>query len=385
MSERPAVTTNFFNRGVNTRLLRLVFAASVLIACLGMATSAFGAETIQDLVTIGGAPDNQLVGYGLVVGLPGTGDQTTQVPYTEQSIRNMMRRMGVQLSPTSFMQPDDVAAVMVTAQVPPFVHAGQHVNVIVSAMGNAKSLSGGVLLPTPLRGANGAVYAQAQGALLVSGFQVSAAGSSSRTNIPTVGHIPGGAIMARTIEASFEQGGHTRLYLNQPNFTSAANIARVINHRFGLGAARAVSPGLVVVPDGERDVQFMSDVLSLPVTPGKQAPQVVIDAQSGTIVMGAGVELGPAVVSHGNLTIRVQAQNSVSQPAPFSSGQTVGVTNAQVAVAQGKAHVVNLPHATTLGAVARALNVIGATPADLIAIVQALKQAGSLQAHIKVM
>lgn len=365
------------------QILAVLVAGALLCAA---SLSAASTDTIQDLVSVAGAPDNQLVGYGLVVGLPGTGDQTTQVPYTQQSIINMLRHMGIKLQGNTFMQPNDVAAVMVTAQVAPYVHAGQHIDVTVSAMGNAKSLNGGVLLPTPLKGANDTVYAQAQGAVLVSGYEVSAAGSSSRTNTPTVGQIPGGGIMARTIQARFAQHGKTRLLLNQPNFTTAANIAHTIQSHFGPMAAHAVSPGLVEVSDsGRNSVTFLSELMNLSVTPGKQPPQVVIDAQSGTIVMGAGVELGPAVVSHGNLTVQVQAQNAVSQPAPFSGGRTVGVTNALVAAGQGKAHVVNLPHATTLGAVARALNAIGATPADLIAIVQALKQAGSLKAHVKVM
>lgn len=344
------------------------------------------AESIGDLVSIAGAPDNQLVGYGLVVGLPETGDQTTQIPYTKQSILNMLRQMGIRLQGNSFMQPDDVAAVMVTAQVPAFIHAGQHVDVTVSALGNASSLNGGVLLPTPLEGADGAVYAQAQGAVLVSGFQVSAAGSSSRTNIPTVGQVPGGAIMGRTISAHFVDNGKVRLLLDQPSFATASNIAHAIQAHFGASTAQAESPGMVVVHGfGRSPVRFVSEVLALSVKPGKQSPKVVIDAQSGTIVMGAGVELGPAVVSHGTLTVQIQAQNAVSQPAPFSRGRTTGVTNAQVSARQGRAHVVNLPHATSLGAVARALNAIGATPADLIAIVQALKQAGALKAQLKVL
>lgn len=344
------------------------------------------ADTIRDLVSIAGAPDNQLVGYGLVVGLPGTGDQTTQIPYTKQSILNMLRQMGIRLQGSSFMQPSDVAAVMVTAQVPPFIHAGQHVDVTVSALGNASSLNGGVLLPTPLEGADGAVYAQADGAVLVSGFQASAAGTSSRTNIPTVGQVPGGAIMGRTIEARFIDNDEMRLLLDQPNFTTAANIAHAIRARFGPRVARATSPGMVVVyPSGDDPVAFVSELMNLNVEPGRPSPEVVIDAQSGTIVMGAGVELGPAVVSHGTLTVQIQAQNAISQPAPFSRGQTAGVTNAQVSARQSQSHVVNLPHATSLGAVARALNAIGATPADLIAIVQALKHAGALKAHLKVM
>lgn len=359
---------------------------SALFLLAGLTLGAARADTIRDLVSLSGAPSNQLVGYGLVVGLPGTGDQTTEVPYTKQSILNMLRQMGIRLQGRSFMQPKDVAAVMITAQVPPYKHSGQHINVTVSAMGNAKSLNGGVLLPTPLKGGNGTVYAQAQGPVLVSGYQAQAAGSSSRTNTPTVGQIPNGAILSQTIKTNTKQGGKTKLLLNNPNFTTSANIAKTIQDHFGPKAAKAVSPGMVVIPHSKNlSVATMARVMNLQVTPGSQPPQVVINAQSGTIVMGAGVQLGPAVVSHGNLTVRVQANNGVSQPAPFSSGRTVGVRNARVSAGQGKAHVLTLPHATSLGAVARALNAIGATPSDLIAIVQALKQAGALKAHVKVM
>lgn len=363
-------------------LLAVLITAS-LLALLPLQAQA---ERLQDLVTVAGAPDNQLVGYGLVVGLPGTGDQTTEVPYTQQSVINMLRHLGIRTSGKSFMQPNNVAAVIVTAEVPPFIHAGQHIDVTVSAVGNASSLNGGVLLPTPLKGANGQVYAQAQGALLVSGYGAGAAGSSSRTNTPTVGQIPGGGIMGRTIHASFTQHGKTRLLLNHPDFTTAANIANVIQRRLGHNIAQAISPGEVVVSDDTGDqVMFMSSLMNLQVTPGRPAPQVVIDAQSGTIVMGAGVELGPAVVSHGDLTVQVQASNQVSQPAPFSNGTTVGVTNAKVKAKQEKSHVVELPRATTLADVARALNAIGATPSDLIAIVRALHAAGALKAHVKVL
>lgn len=362
----------------------LRFALVVLcLAVAGIATAQ--AQTIKDLVSIGGAPENQLVGYGLVVGLPGTGDQTTQIPYTKQSIKNMLRQEGIRLQGNSFMQPKDVAAVMVTAKVPAFVHTGQHIEVTVSAMGNAKSINGGVLLPTPLKGGNGAVYAQAQGAVLVSGYSVSAAGSSSRTNTPTVGHIPAGGIMAKTIRASYQQHNQTKLLLNRPDFTTAAHIASAIQQSFGPGSADAKSPGEVVVSNvGPGSVSMISRLMQINVTPGKRSPEVVIDAQSGTIVMGAGVQLGPAVVSHGNLTVNVQARNGVSQPAPFGNGRTAGVTNANVSAQQGKAHVVRLPHATTLSAVAQALNAIGATPSDLIAVVQSLKDAGALKAKLKV-
>ncbi len=341
--------------------------------------------TIGTLVTVAGAPTNQLYGYGLVVGLPGTGDQTTEVPYTQQAILNMLRNMGIALPNVTSMQPNDVASVMITAEVPAFANAGQHLDVTVSAVGNATSLAGGVLLPTTLKGGNGQVYAQAQGPLLVSGFAASAGGNTSSVNVPTVGAVPGGAIIATAIPASFSTGGATKLLLDDPSFQTAQQIADVVDAAYGPDAATAISPGEVDVQnEGDAPVRFISNILNMPITPAAQEPTIVVDAQSGTIVMNAGVALGPAVVSHGDLTVNIQTQNQVSQPGAFSGGSTVGVQNTVVSAAQGKASVINLPRAATLANVAAALNAVGATPSDLVAIVQALKQAGAINGVIKV-
>ncbi len=353
----------------------------------GLCASAARADstTIGQLVTVAGAPANQLYGYGLVVGLPGTGDQTTQVPYTQQSILNMLRNMGISLPNVTSMQPNDVASVMVTAEVPAFAHAGQRVDVTVSAVGNAASLAGGVLLPTPLRGGNGVVYAQAQGPLLVSGFASSAGGSSTSVNVPTVGSLPGGAILANTIPAAYSVNGMSALLLDTPSFQTAQQIVDVINASYGGGAATAASPGEVdLAAQGLNPMRFMAGVLSLPITPPAQAPTIIVDAQSGTIVMNAGVTLGPAVVSHGDLTVNIQTTTGVSQPGPLSGGSTVAVQNTSVSAKQPKADVINLPRAATLQDVAAALNAVGATPSDLIAIIEALKQAGAINGTIKV-
>jgi flagellar P-ring protein FlgI len=349
------------------------------------AASAADPTTIGGLVSVAGAPTNQLYGYGLVVGLAGSGDQTTEVPYTQQSILNMLRNMGITMPTVTFMQPQDVASVMVTAEVPAFAHAGQHVDVTVSALGNATSLAGGVLLPTPLRGGDGHVYAQAAGPLLVSGFAAGAGGNVSSTNVPTVGSLPGGAIMSTTIPAAFSQDGASQLLLDKPSFETAQLIADRIDAAYGDAAATAVSPGEVDLHTyGANPMRFMAGVLALPITPPQQAPTIVVDAQSGTIVMSAGVTLGPAVVSHGDLTVNIQTVNSVSQPAPLSNGVTTPVQNTVVSARQGKASVVNLPRAATLADVARALNAVGATPSDLVAIVEALKQAGAINGVVKV-
>lgn len=361
------------------------FTALSLLFSLGFVRSARAdTTTIGQLVSIAGAPSNQLYGYGLVVGLPGTGDQTTQVPYTQQAILNMLRNMGVALANVSTMQPNDVASVMVTAEVPAFAHAGQHVDVTISAVGNATSLAGGVLLPTPLRGGNGVIYGQAQGPLLVSGFAASASGSSSSVNVPTVGSLPGGGILANSIPASYNVNGSSALLLNDPSYETAEQISDVINEAYG-GCATAISPGEVDVnARGMDPMRFMSNILALPITPQDQAPTIIVDAQSGTIVMNAGVTLGPAVVSHGDLTVNIQTQNAVSQPGALSNGVTVGVRNSVVNAKQGQAKIIALPRAATLQDVAAALNAVGATPQDLIAIIQALKQAGAINGKIKV-
>ncbi len=341
--------------------------------------------TIGQLVSVSGAPTNQIYGYGLVVGLPGTGDQTTQVPYTQQSILNMLRNLGISLPNVTTMQPNDVASVMVTADVPAFSHAGQRIDVMVSALGNATSLAGGILLPTPLRGANDATYAEAQGPLLVSGFSAGAGGNSTTQNVPTVGTLPNGAILAATIPATYSVNGQSALLVNSPDFSLAQAIANTITAKFGAGSAQAVSPGEVDVSAGGSDpMQFLANVLSTTITPPDANPTIVVDAQSGTIVMNAGVVLGPAVVSHGDLTVNIQTQNSVSQPNPLSTGQTVGVQNSVVNAKQGKAQVIALPKTATLQDVAAALNAVGATPSDLIAIIEALKQAGAINGTVKV-
>lgn len=371
------------------RTFKILAILTLVVGLVASATAPALAERVRDMVTIAGAPTNQIVGFGLVVGLPGTGDQTTQIPYTQQAITNMLSHEGITLPQTAFMQPYDVASVMVTGSVPSYAEPGSGVNVTVSAIGNATSLAGGVLLPTTLKGGNGLVYGQAQGPLLVSGFAAGAAGSSVRSNTPTVGRIPDGAILSREIPtASVGPAGGMTLLLRNPSFGNAERIAMAINRGMGSNTAFARSPDVIRLRNDiqpNNPVAFMSQVLDVDVVPQRTSPTVVVDAQSGTIVMGGGVQLGPAVVSHGNLTVSIQSYNAVSQPNGFGRGQTVGVRNAAINAKQPKVgKVVTLPHATTLSAVAAALNKIGASPSDLIAIVSALKEAGALKAHLKV-
>jgi flagellar P-ring protein FlgI len=366
------------------RRLVLILSALAVMLC-GFAGSA-RADRIKDLVQVEGARSNQLIGYGLVGGLAGTGDQTTQVPYTTQAITNMLRQMGLTLNPQSFLQPTSVAAVMVTAELPAFMQIGQHIDVTVSALGNAKSLRGGVLLMTELRGADGQVYAIAQGSLLVSGFEASGQAASATVNIPTVAQIPQGASIERMIKAAYQADDVVRLDLDDRSFGNATRIADAINLRMGPVAAPD-GPGqvLVKVPSQEATrVRFVADVLDLQVVPDPSAAEVVIDAQSGTVVMGQDVRIGPAAVAYGSLAVTVNESPQVSQPQPFSQGRTQRVPRTQVQAQEKPLKIVELQNAPKVSDIVRNLNAIGATSSDLIAILQALKQSGSLHARIKV-
>jgi flagellar P-ring protein precursor FlgI len=364
--------------------LVLILAALALALC-GAAGSA-RADRIKDMVQVEGARSNQLIGYGLVGGLAGSGDQTTQVPYTTQAITNMLRQMGLTLNPASFLQPTAVAAVMVTAELPAFMQIGQKIDVTVSALGNAKSLRGGVLLMTELRGADGQVYAIAQGSLLVSGFEASGQAASTTVNIPTVAQIPQGASIERTTKAAYETDNVVRLDLDDRSFGNATRIADAINLRMGPVAAPE-GPGQVLVKAPQQEstrVRFVADLLDLQITPDAATAEVIIDAQSGTVVMGQDVRIASAAVAYGSLAVTVNESPQVSQPAPFSQGRTQRVPRTQVQAAEKPLKIIELENAPKVSDIVRNLNAIGATSSDLIAILQALKQSGSLHARIKV-
>ncbi|HZK91954.1 MAG TPA: flagellar basal body P-ring protein FlgI [Stellaceae bacterium] len=367
---------------VPLRWLRLALLAAALCPVAGAAH----ADRLKEMVQVEGARDNQLIGYGLVGGLPGTGDQTTQVPYTVQAIQNMMRQMGLTLSPQAFLQPTAVAAAMVTADLPAFMQVGQRINVTVSAMGNAKSLRGGVLLMTELRGADGQVYAIAQGSLLVSGFEASGQAASTTINIPTVAQIPSGATIERTAKSSYTVGNAILLDLDQRSFGNAARITEAINSRMG-PIAEAVGPAQIAVrapPVPAARVGFIAQLLDLDVSPERPVAEVVIDAQSGTVVLGQDVQIGAAAVAYGSLAVTVNETPRVSQPAPFSNGTTRTVPRTQAKVEEKTAKIVELRNAPRVSDIVRNLNAIGATSSDLIAILQALKESGSLHARVKV-
>lgn len=359
-----------------------------LLACLAV-HAAQAEERIKDLAVVSGVRSNQLVGYGLVVGLDGTGDQTTQTPFTVQSIYNMLVHLGVNLpvDTLSRMQLKNVAAVTVTAELPPFAQPGQAIDITVSSIGNAKSLRGGTLVMTPLKGADGRVYAMAQGNLAVSGAGAAANGSQTQINHLGVGRIPSGATVERTVVAALGESGSINLELRQTDFTTASRVVEAVNVRFGSGTARALNGRVVEVktPVGENErVSFLGAVESLDVSPAQAMAKVIINARTGSVVMNQAVMLDPSAISHGNLTVTITSQPVISQPAPRSRGETVVTQMSQIEIRQQEGEVMLLPGGASLADVVRALNTIGATPQDLLAILQALKSSGALRAELEV-
>lgn len=357
-----------------------------LLAALAL-SGAVQAERIKDIATIQGVRDNQLVGYGLVVGLDGTGDQTTQTPFTTQSITNMLMQMGVNLPPGTNMQLKNVAAVMVTADLPPFSQAGQTIDITVSSMGNAKSLRGGTLVMTPLKGADGQVYAMAQGNLVVSGAGASASGSKVQINHLSVGRIPSGATVERSVVTVLGASGTINLELMQSDFTTASRVVDAVNARFGKDTARALNGRVIQVKTPVGDdarVAFLGAIESLDVNPAQAMAKVIINARTGSVVMNQAVMLDPSAVSHGNLSVVINTQPVISQPAPFSKGETVVTAQSQIEIRQQPGEVMLVKGSASLADVVKALNSIGATPQDLLAILQALKASGALHAELEV-
>ncbi len=345
------------------------------------------AERIRDLVSIQGVRNNQLIGYGLVVGLDGTGDQTTQTPFTVQSIINMMGQLGINLPPGTNLQLRNVAAAMVTATLPPFARPGQQIDVTVSSMGNAKSLRGGTLLMTPLKGADNQVYAIAQGNLLVGGAGAAAAGSSVQINHLNAGRISGGATVEREVPAALGQEDHIHLELNSTNFTTVTRIVEAINMIYP-GRASAVDGRLVQVRaplNMNERVVFISQIESLNITPARDAAKVVVNSRTGSIAMNQAVTLEPSAIAHGNLSIIINSEPVISQPGPFAErGETVVAQRAQVEIRSDEGNLMLLSGGADLGEVVKALTAIGATTQDLLSILQALKAAGSLRAELEV-
>ncbi|WP_345798250.1 flagellar basal body P-ring protein FlgI [Castellaniella sp. MT123] len=346
------------------------------------------AERIKDLASFTGVRENQLIGYGLVVGLDGSGDQVRQTPFTQQSLTNMLSQLGVTVPQGTNMQVKNVAAVMVTARLPAFAQPGQSVDVVVSSMGNAKSLRGGTLLMTPLKGANGQVYALAQGNLLVGGAGASQGGASVQVNQLNGGTIPDGAIVERGVPTSYAQNGVVRLELNTSDFAIAQNVVAALNRRFGGQTATAVNGRTIELRapmDPKGQLTFLSQVENLQVSLPPARARVVINARTGSVVMNRTVMIDEAAIAHGNLSIAISPQQQVSQPnTPFGGGQTVVTNNTQIQMQTQGGAIKRVNTSANLADVVRALNALGATPQDLLSILQNLKSAGALRADLEV-
>ena len=368
-------------------LLSLLARVCVAVG-LAAGAGAAHAERLKDLASIQGVRGNQLIGYGLVVGLDGSGDQVRQTPFTQQSLTNMLSQLGITVPAGSNMQLKNVAAVMVTTTLPAFARPGQTLDVVVSSMGNAKSLRGGTLLMTPLKGADSQVYAIAQGNILVGGAGASAGGSSVQINQLNGGRISGGAIVERGVPTTFARDGYIYLEMNNTDFGTAQNVVNALNRKFGQGTATALDGRVVQVRtpmEQASQARFLSQVEDLQVTRAPTVAKVIINARTGSVVMNRTVMIEEAAVAHGNLSVIINRQNQVSQPdTPFTEGQTVVVPNTQIEVRQDNGSLQRVTTSANLADVVKGLNALGATPQDLLAILQAMKTAGALRAELEI-
>jgi flagellar P-ring protein precursor FlgI len=375
----------------------LVFA----LACgaLPPVTPVAHAERLKDLVAIQGVRDNPLIGYGLVVGLDGTGDQTTQTPFTTQTLANMLANLGISInnqsagssnsstSALTSIQLKNVAAVMVTAVLPPFARPGEAIDVTVSSLGNARSLRGGTLLLTPMKGADGSVYALAQGNMAVGGAGASANGSRVQVNQLAAGRIAAGAIVERAVQTSITQDGTMQLELNDMDYDTNQRIVAAVNNAFGQGTATPLDGRTIQLrapADPAQQVSFMAQLEDLDVKPAQGAAKVVLNARTGSIVMNQMVTLENCAVAHGNLSVVVNTQPVVSQPGAFSNGRTVVAQQSQIQLKQDDGAMKYVKAGANLADVVKALNALGATPADLMSILQAMKAAGALRAELEI-
>ncbi|MCF2412468.1 flagellar basal body P-ring protein FlgI [Escherichia coli] len=353
-----------------------------------LVTTAAQAERIRDLTSVQGVRQNSLIGYGLVVGLDGTGDQTTQTPFTTQTLNNMLSQLGITVPTGTNMQLKNVAAVMVTASLPPFGRQGQTIDVVVSSMGNAKSLRGGTLLMTPLKGVDSQVYALAQGNILVGGAGASAGGSSVQVNQLNGGRITNGAVIERELPSQFGVGNTLNLQLNDEDFSMAQQIADTINRVRGYGSATALDARTIQVrvPSGNSSqVRFLADIQNMQVNVTPQDAKVVINSRTGSVVMNREVTLDSCAVAQGNLSVTVNRQANVSQPdTPFGGGQTVVTPQTQIDLRQSGGSLQSVRSSASLNNVVRALNALGATPMDLMSILQSMQSAGCLRAKLEI-
>ncbi len=356
------------------------------LVSLLLVTGIAQAERVKDIATIAGVRDNQLAGYGLVVGLNGTGDQTGQTPFTVQSLKSMLSRYGISLPANVSPQLKNVAAVSLSSILPPFAKPGQNIDVTVSTIGNAKSLRGGTLIMSPLKGADGRVYAIAQGNLVVGGFGASTEdGNRITVNIPTVGRIPNGASVERPAPTMFGHEDYLVWNLHRPDFTTSKRLADAINTEVGAGAASAIDSTSVRVNAprnaGQR-VSFVSLVENVSLEPGEGSAKVIVNSRTGTVVIGRHVRVTAAAVTHGSLSVTISNVTGVSQPAPLAGGQTVVVPNSRIEVREENNRMFLFTPGIALDEIVRAINQVGAAPGDLVAILEALKEAGALRAQL---
>lgn len=364
--------------------------APILVVTLALVSTLAGtpamAERIKDLAEVAGVRDNQLIGYGLVVGLDGTGDQTGQTPFTVQSLKAMLNRFGIRVPPDVSPQLKNVAAVTVNATLPPFAKTGQSLDVTVSTIGNAKSIRGGTLLMTPLQGADGQIYALAQGNLIVGGFGASTEdGNSISVNVPTAGRIPNGATVERAAPTTLGDGASIVLNLQRSDFTTAKRVADSINDLVGEGTAQPMDHTSVRVAaprDASQRVGFISVIENIELTPADGPAKVIINSRTGTVVIGRHVRVSAAAVAHGRLSVSISTAPRVSQPAPLGEGETVVTRQTQIRVAEEDSRAFVFEPGVSLDELVRAINQVGAAPSDLVAILEALKEAGALHADL---
>ena len=371
------------------RLVRWVVVLAFLAASSAVwwPSNADAAVRIKEVAAVQGVRSNQLLGYGLVVGLDGTGDQATQTPFTTQSLNALLQQMGVTLPAGVTMQPKNVAAVLVTAQLPAFAQPGQTIDINVSSLGNSKSLRGGTLIATPLKGADGQVYALAQGNLIVGGAGASANGSKVQINHLAAGRIPDGASVERSVPTPLLDGDSLQLGVSANDYATAHAVAEAINSVKGAGTAAALDGRSVRVRmplAAQERLAFLAEIENLPLTLAKPAARVVLNARTGSVIFNDAVTISACAVAHGSLSVIISTTPVVSQPNALAQGQTVSGEKSEIAISQQAGALINLPVGTRLIDVVKALNALGATPMDLLAILQAMKTAGALHAEIEV-
>ena len=373
---------------VSDKLIRALIAIAfgLASAALWWPDSAEAAR-LKEIAAVQGVRSNPLTGYGLVVGLDGTGDQTTQAPFTGQSLAAMLQQFGVILPQGVTMQPRNIAAVMVTTQLPPFAQPGQALDINVSSIGNSKSLRGGTLIATPLRGADGQIYAIAQGNMIVAGAGAAAGGSKVTINHLSAGRIPAGALVERSVPTALQTTDFIQLDLNAADYNTARAVAKAINKAKGEGLAQALDGRAVRVRapvDANDRVAFMADLENLQLDLAEPAARIVINARTGSVVMNQAVTLAACAVAHGNLTVTITSTPQVSQPGPFSNGTTAVTEKVDISINQTPGALIQMAAGSKLADVVKALNSLGASPQDLLAILQAMKTAGALNAELEV-